>query len=219
MNLLKKYKHGWLLLYFAFYAPAFFLLEHFMIPKYIIECPLDNMIPFCEWFIFPYYLWYLTMPGSLIFLMFTDKEAFYRLCFIMFTGMTVALGVYWIAPNGLNLRVDIPGDNFAQKMCIFLQGIDTPTNVNPSIHVSSSLAIDMAIQKSDFFKNKRKLRMWSFVVMVFVSISTVFVKQHSVWDVVTGAVMSVLLMLIYDKILMRTEQTVKKEAAEKALTF
>ena len=198
MKYIKEHKYCLLLLYFVFYFPAFFMLERVVDPKYIIECSFDKMIPFCKYFIYPYYLWYITMPGSLIIFMLKDKEAFVRLCFIMFAGMTVSLGIYYVLPNGLDLRVPFEVNDLASRLCAMLQSIDTPTNVCPSIHVSSSVAIDMAVQRSELFGNNKPVRVVSFIIMLAVSLSTAFVKQHSLWDIAGGAALSLILMLIYD---------------------
>ncbi len=192
----KSHKYCLWLLYFLFYLTAFFALERYVTPRYIIECSFDEMIPFCEWFIFPYCLWYLIIPVSLIYFMFKDEAEFKRLCFLMFGGMTASLIIYVLFPNGLELRVDIERNNIAAQLCRVLQGIDTPTNVCPSVHVASAVAIDMAVQKSEFLKNNIVVRIVSFVLMLLISASTVFLKQHSLWDVAAGAMLSVVLLLI-----------------------
>ena len=46
------------LLYMAFYLKAFEWLEQNIVPRYIIHCKLDEMIPFCEAFIIPYVFWF-----------------------------------------------------------------------------------------------------------------------------------------------------------------
>ena len=195
LSWIKNHKYSLWLLYFVFYFPAFFLLESLEV-KFIISCPLDNAIPFCEWFIFPYFAWYIIMPGSLLLMMFKDREDFLHLCFLMFTGMTVSLLTYFIVPNGLNLRVGTINDNIAGDICRFLYAVDAPTNACPSIHVSSAVAIDMAIQKSKTFKNNIPIRVISFLMMVLICLSTMFVKQHSFVDVVAGVLLSVVLYII-----------------------
>ena len=211
MKWIRENRHCLWLLYFCFYFPAFFILERINVPRFTIECSLDRMIPFCKYFIYPYYLWYLTMPGSLLLFMFKDKAAFLRLCFIMFVGMTAALTVYLILPNQIELRVPFEVNDFSSWLCWVLRQIDTPTNVCPSIHVSSSVAIDMAVQRSELFKNNKPVRIISFIIMLAVSASTAFVKQHSVWDILAGAVLSVVLMIIYDVMI------AKKIGAERKL--
>ena len=60
----KNNPHCLAMLYFVFYLIAFFSLEQIHRPDlHIIHCALDDVIPFCEWFIIPYCLWFLVMPG------------------------------------------------------------------------------------------------------------------------------------------------------------
>ena len=124
--------HSLAMLYFVFYLVGFFSLEQLNQTEfYLITCPLDDLIPFCEWFILPYGLWFLVMPGSLIYFMFREKDAFLDLAFIMFTGMTFCLALYLVWPNGLDLRVDVQPDNWAARLVrasteTFTPGIITP---------------------------------------------------------------------------------------------
>ena len=97
---LPKYKHAWPLLYFFIYLPWFLILEQKITPDYaglhIIHCPLDDMIPFCEWFVIPYLIWFLYIPAVFLFLFYHSKKEFYRMCAYEFTGMTIALIVYTV---------------------------------------------------------------------------------------------------------------------------
>lgn len=185
-KLIQNNKHCLWLLYYVFYLPVFFLIEKYVEVKYIIDFAPDRLIPFCEWFIFPYISWYITMPLSLIVLMLRDKEAYLKLCFMMFTGMTIALIIYVILPNGIDLRTPIEKTNIAAQLCTVLRTIDTPTNVCPSIHVSSAVASDLAIRHSNMFKNNVPVKAASFIVCVLICISTVFIQQHSIVDVIAG---------------------------------
>ena len=71
---------------------------------YIIHSPIDNYIPFVEYFIVPYLLWFLFIAVTVGYFFFTDKWGFYRLCAFLFTGMTLFLLICTFFPNGLNLR-------------------------------------------------------------------------------------------------------------------
>ena len=78
---LPKYKHAWPLLYFFIYLPWFLILEQKITPDYaglhIIHCPLDDIIPFCEWFVIPYLIWFLYIPAVFLFLFYHSKKEFY----------------------------------------------------------------------------------------------------------------------------------------------
>ena len=55
-----RYRHAWVLLYSFIYMPWFCYLEkHRFSHYYLIHSPLDDYIPFVEYFIVPYLLWFL----------------------------------------------------------------------------------------------------------------------------------------------------------------
>ena len=57
--------HLWFQLYWVVYLIWFFWLDLTVKnPKYIIHAPLDDLIPFCEWFVFPYCSWRASRPCS-----------------------------------------------------------------------------------------------------------------------------------------------------------
>ena len=55
-----KYKHSlWIISYMLFYLLGFYILEHAEHRHYhVIHSWLDDKIPFCEYFIIPYLLWF-----------------------------------------------------------------------------------------------------------------------------------------------------------------
>ncbi len=180
-----KLLSGWVI-YFILY----FLLEA-VIPAencHVIYSPLDDMIPFCEYFIIPYVGWYFLVFGSLVYFLFYNVESFVRLQkFIIFTQV-VAMVVYILYPNIQQLRPEVlPRDNVFSQLIGFLYSIDTNTNVFPSLHVAYSLAI-----ASVWLKEKGACILWKCFVAVFVvlvCLSTVFIKQHSVLDGFASAAM------------------------------
>ena len=67
-----KYKHGcWMLAYMAFYMVGFFILENAGHRHYhVIHTVFDDMIPFCEYFIIPYLLWFGYVAVAMAFFFF-----------------------------------------------------------------------------------------------------------------------------------------------------
>ena len=205
-NELRKYKHAWPLLYVFIYMPWFILLETLIPADYqglhIIHCALDDIIPFCEWFAIPYLLWFLYIPAVFVFLFYHSKNEFYRICAYEFTGMTIALLICTIYPNGLHLRLDQIGrDNILIDLVHFLYNNDTPTNVFPSIHVFATITAHICLVKSPHMKELRTrqhIKRISLVLAVLICLSTVFLKQHSVTDVFAAFAMALLIYpLVY----------------------
>lgn len=195
---LRKYKHMWPLLYVFIYMPWFVILENKFPADYpglhIIHCPLDDLIPFCEFFVIPYLLWFLYIPAVFLFLFYHSKNEFYRICAYEFTGMTICLIIYTVFPNGLDLRLtDISRDNILVDIVKFLYVSDTPTNVCPSIHVFATLSAHVCLIKSPHMKelkSRQRIKRISWGLTVLICLSTMFLKQHSVIDVICGTLLS-----------------------------
>lgn len=196
----KQHREALTLLYFPIYLLWFFWLEQ-VNPEhiYIVTNPLDRWIPFCEYFIIPYLLWFPYLFGSIIWLYFADrKKGFLKLTFSLIIGLTICLIIYTFFPNGQALRLEsYPNHNFFTRIVAMLQGFDTPTNVCPSIHAFSTVVVHIALQRSSCH---RGVKMASFVLMVLICLSTVCLKQHSLTDVIWALVLVVPICgIIYGK--------------------
>ncbi len=182
--------------YFIVYVIWFFSLEFFVEPKYWIVCPLDDYIPFNEYFILPYALWFPYFLGGLAYFMLKNKELFLKLCFVMFTGMTICLTIYSFWPNAIDLRQEITGNNLFCQLAGFIRAVDTPTNVCPSIHVSSTAAVHWAVCRYQGFKRPVLTKASSLFLAISICAATVFLKQHSIVDVFWGVVLTAALILL-----------------------
>lgn len=192
---LSQYKHGLLLLYFFLYFPWFGYLEKTVTTHFhVIHVALDDYIPFCEYFIIPYLAWFGYVAFGVCYFFFKNKEEYYRLCTTLFTGMTIFLIVSTLYPNGHYLRPTyFDHNNICIQLVKWLYSTDTPTNLFPSIHVYNSICVNAAIWHSEDFKKHTAVRYGSAILMVLIILSTMFLKQHSVFDVVTGTVLAVFL--------------------------
>ena len=93
-------------------------------------------------------------------------------------------------------------------MVRFLYKTDTPTNLFPSIHVYNSIGVNIAVWHSENFKKNKPVRYGSFLIMTSIILSTVFLKQHSVFDVITGIVLSVFLFtLVYSNVFVHIRES------------
>lgn len=184
-KLIKKYGHIWIMTYFAIYLPWFLYLEKHVTTRYhVMHSVVDDWIPFNEYFIIPYFLWFAYIAAVILWFFFTNKEDYYRVCILLFTGMTLSLLICTLFPNGTDFRPYVdPEKNIFAKAVSLLYATDTCTNVFPSIHVYNSVAVHIGIIRSEQFKNNRIVRLISGVLMISICMSTVFLKQHSIIDV------------------------------------
>lgn len=185
-QLIQKYKHAWVFLYALIYFPWFFYLEKHVTRGYhVIHTALDDKIPFLEIFIVPYLLWFGFMAVTAFYFFFTDKYDFYRMAVFTITGMTIFLVISTIYPNGQMLRPTVfTRDNIFVDLVKQLYKTDTPTNIFPSIHVYNSLGVYLAVKNSDRLKHNYLIQNTTFILAVLIILSTMFLKQHSVIDVI-----------------------------------
>lgn len=189
-KVLKKYGHIWTLSYMFIYLPWFFYLEQTVRRKFtVMHVALDDKIPFSEYFIIPYLLWFAYVFAAGLYYFFKNKHDYYRYCIFLCSGMTISLLICTFFHNGTDLRVEVdPSKNLCSYLVALLHSADTATNVFPSIHVYNSLAVHFSVINSQELRRYPWIRPLSFVLMVSICLSTVVLKQHSVVDV-TGAVM------------------------------
>ena len=196
-----QFAHVKLWLTWAVYFVLFFLTEN-LIPAercHVVHCFLDDVIPFNEYFLIFYGGWYVLVVGSLLYYFFYDVRRFRELdLFIFFTQMA-AMACYILWPSRQDLRPEtFPRENVFTWILGLIYTFDTNTGVCPSLHVCYSLAIVSVVLKDEHASVPVKAFVTVFSVMV--CLSTAFVKQHSVVDIV-AALPVVLLgeLLIYGR--------------------
>lgn len=116
------------------------------------------------------------------------------MCFL-FTG-DIFLIISTVYPRTLLKTSHFCHDNIFVSMVRALYKTDTATNLFPSIHVYNSIGVNIAIWHSENFKQHKPVRYGSAILMVSIILSTMFLKQHSVFDVITGIVLSVFMYTV-----------------------
>lgn len=183
-----KYLYGW-----VGYFVMYFLTEN-LIPVescHPVHAPLDDLIPFCELFAIPYVFWYALIVISLLYFMLYNPESFKKLMGFLIVTQVVAMAIYVIYPTRQDLRpVEFIRDNILTRIMGLIYSLDTNTGVCPSLHVAYSIGI-----ASVWLKEKGVSRLWKAFVLfaaIVISISTAFVKQHSVVDIYAALPVSLL---------------------------
>lgn len=195
-----KYRHACVFLYILIYMPWFLFLERHVTTHYhVIQIRLDEQIPFIEYFIVPYLMWFAFIAAVFLWFFFHDVPGFYRMAKFMFTGMTIFLIISTVFPNGQDLRpVVFERDNIFVDMVRALYRTDTCTNVFPSLHVFNSLSACIAISGCEKLREHRGVCMGAYVLAGLIILATMFLKQHSVLDVLGASVMAyVLYQFVY----------------------
>ena len=175
---------SWLLIYGVFYMTAFYLLEQRDVSIHLIHCRLDDMIPFCKYFILPYLLWFPFMGLTFVYIGWIQKDTkqMWQLFWHLTIGTTLFLFISWVYPNGQHLRPALYGDDIFTEAIRRLYQTDTPTNILPSLHVYGTVVAAVAILEAPALKEKKWLRVGTILLSLSIIASTVFLKQHSIID-------------------------------------
>ena len=177
------------LLYLVFYMIWFSILERLPRTRFFdLSSELDTYIPFIVEFIIPYLSWFLFQAVWVVFVFFVDRKTYEQLTTMLMIGMTVFLVVSTFLPTKISLR---PYYIESRGICAFLvrrlRAVDTPTNVWPSIHVFNTTALMMTLFTSQHpLLRKNAVRIPVVFWCGMIVLSTMFLKQHSVGDVLAA---------------------------------
>lgn len=196
-----RYAHLMLLFSWVGYFAMYVLTEK-LIPVErcrVIHCTLDDLIPFCEWFVIPYVFWYLLVAGSLVYFGLRDADSFKKLQVYIIITQVAAMVIYIVWPSCQNLRpAEFPRENLLTDLVGVLYAIDTNTGVCPSLHCAYSFGILSVCLKAKSVSKGWKLGVTAAVVLI--CMSTVFIKQHSVVDFLAAIPVGLLAEILVFKV-------------------
>ncbi len=193
-NFMKTHPHAWWGLYLPLYLVMFFVAEHFVSTTtyWSTQLPVDDLIPFCEYFIVVYDLWSILLLALGIYLIFKDGEGFRRYMWQIAITFTLATVFCILVPNGQDLRPAVmEHQNIFSTIVQYTYAADTNTNVFPSVHVLGVMAALFAIWKTPGLRSLS----WRFgctTLGVLIICSTLLVKQHAVIDIIAALALSLI---------------------------
>ena len=183
-----EYRHLKLLLYWPVFFLLFLYVER-LSPTTVyrpMHCALDDMIPFCEYFLIPYLFWFVYLIGMHAYTLLYDIDAFRLLMRFIIVSYSLSMVIYLLYPTCQELRpVEFPRDNPFTRFLWYFYQFDTNTNVCPSLHVVGSVAVWLTSRRISRFQTMG----WRFAfgtAAILICLSTVFLKQHSVLDVLAA---------------------------------
>ncbi|MBO5252581.1 MAG: phosphatidic acid phosphatase [Clostridia bacterium] len=178
-----QFSHLKLLLGWVGYFALYFLTENLIPAEKCrpVHMWLDDVIPFCEWFVIPYVFWYVLIVISLGYFLLYRVGRFKELQTYIIITQVLAMICYIAFPSRQDLRpTEFLNENFLTQIVNLLYTFDTNTGVCPSLHVAYSIGI-----ASVWTKEKSAHPLWrAFVVfaVIMICLSTMFIKQHSAVD-------------------------------------
>ncbi len=156
-----------------------------------LQLSLDQQLPFLSLFLIPYLTMYIVESWPY----FIIKDIVYlrRVTWAYLVVMIVTFAVFAFFPVKM-LRPEIIPKTFLDQGVLFIYQIDLPYNTFPSLHASLTFLAGLVIWQVHKVKGTIVL-----LLAGLISISTLFVKQHYVADVLGGMVLAGVVYLVFQK--------------------
>ena len=183
-----EFRHLKLLLFWPIFGFLFLYVERLspINTYYPVSCAWDACIPFCEFFVIPYLFWFVYLIGMLLYTLLYDIDAFRKLMWFIIISFSIVSVIYFVFPTCQELRpVAFERDNPFTRFLYYFYQFDTNTNVCPSLHVIGSVAVWCASWCVEQFRTL-PWRLFFGITALLICASTLFLKQHSVIDVIAA---------------------------------
>lgn len=170
-----------LLLVFPLLASLYSFLNNRSHKAFDISISVDQVIPFLSIFILPYILWYGYIFIYLLYFWYKDTKVYLKTVLLIAVGELICFIIYFFFQTTVP-RPTILGDSLLNQLVQWIYENDRPYNCFPSIHVLTTFAIMLA---SLHIKNKHVFTTLAIHILgTLIIISTLFVKQHVILDMV-----------------------------------
>lgn len=137
----------------------------------------------------------LLLIATAIYLFANDDHSFRLYGWFIIIAFTGTLLFCLIFPNGQNLRpAEFTDPNIFTWLVGRLYHADTNTNVIPSMHVLGCMAAVFGLFRCCCTPRWAKIGV--IILTVLINASTVFIKQHSILDVIIALIVSVVLYFV-----------------------
>lgn len=191
---MKKYKDYLILIIFTMgsQAAVYFLIKNFIHDYNIINSFIS--FPLIKPFVWFYDIWYpfIILTTFLIYLY--NKKIFKYLIVTMLLGALISHITFVIYPSMI-IRPDIVVNNLTDWLLDFTYRTDTPAvNCLPSMHCVYCFVTSFYILKCK--KLNIKYRSLIITISMLIVLSTLFIRQHIIEDVILSLIYSTIVIII-----------------------
>jgi len=183
-----KYMFAWLLVTSVLYFSVQALVTH----SYSFMTPLDGVFPFVPEFVWFYHTLLPVIIGTTVFSM-QRRDVFFNTVLALTLSMGVLTVFHLLVPS-FYPRHTIESTATFFSVSVWLveitRGFDAACNTFPSAHVTFAWVLYFCVGDSECAKRKKSLRAIYLLWAILISLSTLFLKQHYVFDVVAGIVLA-----------------------------
>lgn len=146
---------------------------------------IDRSTPFIKEFIIPYIIWYPFILIFLVYICLKDKTTYYKTLISLNIGLIICYIIFYFFQTTV-LRPELIGSDVFIKLVKFIYAHDEPYNCFPSVHVITTYTVMKGV---NFASKEKPILMLSNVIGILIILSTIFVKQHVILDVIASIVL------------------------------
>lgn len=168
---------------------------------YSLVTPFDESTPFLKWFALPYSVWIVYIYICLIYFFFKDRATFYR-GILLYTLCALSCYMIYSVFQTTVPRPVVVGDDVFSQLMQYIYKRDQPFNCFPSIHCFSSYLMIRLLSVSPVRNKVNRVLIYGMSTTIIAS--TLFVKQHVLWDVIGAVTLVEVMYLLVVVVLPRT---------------
>ncbi len=181
-----------------FEAFIFFLTKPFIQDPFILGSSLDNKIPFISQFVWIYVFWYTMLIWVPYYIFNKNKDSFYKYA-VTFVITTLIAGVIFVSFPNTVIRANVSDTNLSSQVVKLIYALDDPgINCLPSIHCLYSFLFIFAILDTKSSSSKW-MKILVTTLSMLVVFSTLFIKQHVIYDAIAAFAIGIVTWIIIDK--------------------
>lgn len=156
---------------------------------------IDNKIKFNSIFIIPYVYWYIYVIGGFIIILTQSRQNYMRVFLSLFLGLCICYIIYYLYPTEI-MRPVVENNNIFNRLVNIIYLLDKPVNCFPSLHVLTTYFL-MRYTK---YKYSKKVFYYTQIIGVLIIISTLYIKQHFLLDILGAIILCEVIMLFIKRI-------------------
>lgn len=164
----------------------YYLLNNSQKGAHSLVTDIDILLPFSKVFILPYAIFYPFMFFVLTFLCMKKLDKYYTTLISLDIVLVLCYITYYFFQTTVP-RPELIGNDILTNIVRFVYKNDYPFNCFPSIHVAGSFIMIKGINSID--KNKTT-KILVTIVGTFIILSTQFIKQHVLLDLLSAILIS-----------------------------
>lgn len=170
-----------LILVLIFQAGIYSISKLFQRSPIYLNNYFDNIIPFIPYFVIFYITWFPLLFLVPLLVLKYDKKVFDRYIFTIFIFAIFEGIMFILLPTTMNREV-INVTSISTFIINIIYKVDTPVNLFPSAHCAFAILFIMSVL--DVKKIKREYKLLISVISILIILSTLFIKQHVLIDVI-----------------------------------